>query len=78
MRGPRFTLTASEIHACYPVPGSAGTYSQLLPHITLDAPALPWARLLSARPAGPEASRGWRCCCSARASCPKTRRRWAR
>ncbi len=46
VRGARFTLAASEIHACYPLPGSAGTYGQVLPHITLEAPAVPWARLL--------------------------------
>jgi hypothetical protein len=39
-------LGDSEIHACYPVPGAVGTYSQILPHITLDGAAMPWARLL--------------------------------
>jgi hypothetical protein len=46
VREVRFAISDSEIHACYPVPGAVGTYSQILPHITLDAPALPWARLL--------------------------------
>ncbi|MGW4119144.1 hypothetical protein [Nocardia sp. NPDC004711] len=45
VRGPRFTLGDSEIHACYPVPGAVGKYSQVLPHITLDSAGLPWARL---------------------------------
>jgi hypothetical protein len=42
---PRFSVGDSEIHACYPVPGAVGTYSQILPHITLDSAGLPWARL---------------------------------
>ncbi|MEV0032675.1 hypothetical protein [Nocardia sp. NPDC050793] len=46
VRGPRFSLGGSEIHGCYPVPGAVGKYSQILPHITLDAAGLPWARLL--------------------------------
>jgi hypothetical protein len=46
VRGTRFALGASEIHACYPLPGAEGKYSQILPHVTLAAPALPWARLL--------------------------------
>jgi hypothetical protein len=46
VRGLRFSLSDSEIHACYPVPGAVGTYSQILPHITLDGAAMPWARLL--------------------------------
>ncbi len=46
VRGTRFMLGASEVRACYPLPGAEGTYSQILPHVTLSAAALPWARLL--------------------------------
>ncbi|WP_019927402.1 hypothetical protein [Nocardia sp. BMG111209] len=45
VRGPRFTLGDSEVQACYPVPGAAGKYSQILPHVTLGTAGLPWARL---------------------------------
>ncbi|MFJ7275534.1 hypothetical protein [Kitasatospora sp. NPDC098663] len=47
VRQPRFSVAASEVQAAYPVPGASGTYSQILPHITLDSPALPWARRLN-------------------------------
>ncbi len=46
VRQLRFSIADSDVHACYPVPGAIGTYSQLLPHITLDTPALPWFRKL--------------------------------
>jgi hypothetical protein len=45
-------LGANDIHVCYPVPGAVGKYSQVLPHITLDAAELPWARLLKGPPEG--------------------------
>ncbi|MFJ7280709.1 hypothetical protein [Kitasatospora sp. NPDC098663] len=46
MRQQRFSIAPSEVQAVYPVPGAVGTYSQILPHITLGSPALPWARRL--------------------------------
>ncbi|MFD4394594.1 hypothetical protein [Kitasatospora sp. NPDC058478] len=46
VRQLRFAIADTDVHACYPVPGAVGTYSQLLPHITLDTPALPWFRRL--------------------------------
>ncbi|MFG2116710.1 hypothetical protein ACGFRB_29425 [Streptomyces sp. NPDC048718] len=52
VREQRFSVADSEVHARYPVPGASGTYSQILPHITLDAPALPWSRLLRDHPEG--------------------------
>jgi hypothetical protein len=52
VHGLRFSLGATEVHACYPVPGAVGKYSQILPHITFDAAALPWARLLKGTPRG--------------------------
>ncbi|MET9216996.1 MULTISPECIES: hypothetical protein [unclassified Nocardia] len=55
VRTQRFTLGDSEVQACYPVPGGVGKYSQLLPHITLDTPGLPWAML----PAGEDDGSPW-------------------
>ena len=52
VRGLRLSLGATEVHACYPVPGALGKYSQILPHITLDAAGLPWARLPKGMPEG--------------------------
>jgi hypothetical protein len=46
VRELRFSIVATDVHACYPLPGASGTYSQILPHITLDTPALPWLRRL--------------------------------
>ncbi|MFG2402526.1 hypothetical protein [Streptomyces lydicus] len=43
---PRFSFDATGINAQFPVPDAVGTYSQTLAHINLDAPGLPWARLL--------------------------------
>ncbi|MET8298752.1 hypothetical protein ABZW02_32610 [Streptomyces sp. NPDC005180] len=47
VRGPRFAVAGSDIHACYPLPGSVGLYSQVLPHITLQTPGVPWLRQLA-------------------------------
>ncbi|MGM1058405.1 hypothetical protein [Saccharothrix sp. Mg75] len=46
VRQSRFTVDADDIHACYPVPGAVGAFHEVLPHITLDTPALPWLRQL--------------------------------
>ena len=43
---PRFSIDATGINAQFPVPDAVGTYSQTLAHINLDAPGLPWNRLL--------------------------------
>ncbi|MBL7629077.1 hypothetical protein I7412_18320, partial [Frankia sp. CN6] len=51
VRGARFVIEGTEVHACYPIPGGVGVYSQLLPHITLDTPGLPWNRPLAGQPA---------------------------
>ncbi|MCX4993441.1 hypothetical protein [Streptomyces sp. NBC_00568] len=42
VRGPRFAIAATDVHACYPLPGSTGTFAQVLPHITFDTPGVPW------------------------------------
>lgn len=46
VRELRFTIAPTDVQACYPLPGASGSYSQILPHITLDTPALPWLRRL--------------------------------
>ncbi|MDH6110666.1 hypothetical protein P3T36_003035 [Kitasatospora sp. MAP12-15] len=43
---PRFSFDPTGINARFPVPDAVGTYSQTLAHINLDAPGLPWNRLL--------------------------------
>ncbi|MER5972664.1 hypothetical protein ABT112_23530 [Streptomyces sp. NPDC002055] len=43
---PRFGIDPIGINARFPVPDAVGTYSRTLPHINLDAPALPWSRPL--------------------------------
>lgn len=43
---PRFSIDPGGINARYPAPDAIGTYSQILPHINLDAPGLPWNRPL--------------------------------
>ncbi|MFI9274880.1 hypothetical protein ACIGXM_29830 [Kitasatospora sp. NPDC052896] len=45
---PRFHIDPGGINARFPVPDATGTYSQILPHINLDAPGLPWNRPLVA------------------------------
>jgi hypothetical protein len=43
---PRFRIDPGGINARFPVPDAVGTYNQILPHINLDAPGLPWSRPL--------------------------------
>ncbi|SPE63927.1 hypothetical protein SNS2_5251 [Streptomyces netropsis] len=44
VRAPRFTVQPEWIHGTYPSPGATGLYDDVLPHITLDRPTLPWER----------------------------------
>ncbi|MFF3863311.1 hypothetical protein [Streptomyces sp. NPDC002209] len=46
VRQLRFSIADTDVHACYPPPGAEGAYGEVLPHITLDTPALPWFRRL--------------------------------
>ncbi|MFJ5951249.1 hypothetical protein [Streptomyces noursei] len=46
VRGPRFVIPATDVHASYPRPGSTGLYSQVLPHLTFESPGVPWLRQL--------------------------------
>ncbi|MET9520250.1 hypothetical protein [Streptomyces sp. NPDC002994] len=47
VRGPRFAIAAIDVHATYPLPGSTGFYSQVLPHITFETPGVPWLHPLA-------------------------------
>lgn len=44
VKGPRFRLAPSDIGAQFPPPGSSGDFENVLPHITLKRPTLPWER----------------------------------
>ncbi|MGI5531594.1 hypothetical protein ACQEVX_30710 [Streptomyces syringium] len=44
VRAPRFTVQPEWVHGTYPSPGATGLYDDVLPHITLDRPTLPWER----------------------------------
>ena len=43
VKGPRYSLDPSIVHAVFP-PTQAGTYEQVLPHVTLTKKDLPWQR----------------------------------
>ncbi|GAA0417889.1 hypothetical protein [Streptomyces luteireticuli] len=44
VRAPRFTVQPEWIHGAYPPPGATGLYDDVLPHLTLERPTLPWER----------------------------------
>ncbi|WKK23698.1 hypothetical protein QZH56_34190 [Streptomyces olivoreticuli] len=44
VRAPRFTVEPEWIHGAYPTPGATGLYDDVLPHLTLNRPTLPWER----------------------------------
>ncbi|MEU3350091.1 hypothetical protein [Streptomyces sp. NPDC037389] len=44
VRAPRFTVEAEWVHGAYPPPGATGLYDDVLPHLTLGRPTLPWER----------------------------------
>lgn len=75
VQAARFALPDGAVHGVYPTDGATGTFDQLLPHITLDTPPLPWERTSRGRrpPPGSRPCRGWRCSSSPRASCRATR-----
>ncbi|MFC5802202.1 hypothetical protein [Streptomyces formicae] len=41
---PRFSLTAGDVLACFPAPGSTTPSGRLLPYVSLRNPYLPWER----------------------------------
>ncbi|MGW1071931.1 hypothetical protein [Streptomyces sp. NPDC002537] len=44
VRAPRFAVEPEWIHGAYPTPGATGLYDDVLPHLTLNRPTLPWER----------------------------------
>lgn len=44
--GPRYSLSPDEIHAVFPPENGSGDYNNVLPHVVLNRPTLPWERLL--------------------------------
>ncbi|MFF2923322.1 hypothetical protein ACFVTP_13115 [Streptomyces celluloflavus] len=44
VRAPRFTVEPEWVHGTYPPPQSTGLYSDVLAHMTLNRPTLPWER----------------------------------
>ncbi|MEU7136322.1 hypothetical protein [Streptomyces sp. NPDC046261] len=52
VRAPRFTVQPEWIHGAYPTPGATGLYDDVLPHVTLDRPTLPWERDEGTAPGG--------------------------
>jgi hypothetical protein len=47
VQGPQFTIDAQEIHAMFPGDNTNGSYSEVLPFISLQSPALPWERAIT-------------------------------
>ncbi|GAA1514591.1 hypothetical protein GCM10009677_54760 [Sphaerisporangium rubeum] len=54
--GDRFTLPPGTVRSVFPPDGSLGEHSEVLPHIVLERPTLPWERV--AGPGSP-AARPW-------------------
>lgn len=44
VQGPRFKIEPTVVHSMYPPDGSAGEFSNVLPHIVLTNETLPWSR----------------------------------
>ena len=44
VRGPQFSLPATEVHSVYPPINSSSVYDQYLPNIVLNKRVLPWER----------------------------------
>ena len=43
-RAPRFTLPPDRVHGRFPPPGALDDFADVLPHIVLNSPTLPWQR----------------------------------
>ena len=50
VRGPRFGLQATDLHAVYPPPTSSGDYLDVIPHVVLRRRTLPWEVRLDLTP----------------------------
>ncbi|MFF2348154.1 hypothetical protein ACFVVL_00100 [Kitasatospora sp. NPDC058115] len=46
VRTPRFRLPPGAVHSAHPAHGCVGTFDDVLPHLTLDHPELPWQTAL--------------------------------
>lgn len=42
--GPRYRLGTDDVDSVFPPPGSQGEFTNVLPHVVLTAPTLPWQR----------------------------------
>lgn len=52
--GPRYSLSPDEIHAVFPPENGSGDYNNVLPHVVLNRPTLPWERLIDRKLNKPE------------------------
>ncbi len=48
VRAPQFAIDPGLLHAVFPPANSTGRYDEVLPHVALDTPILPWERDLVA------------------------------
>ncbi|MCA6091384.1 hypothetical protein LE181_04255 [Streptomyces sp. SCA3-4] len=56
VRAPRFAVEPDWVHGAYPPAGATGRYSDVLPHMTLSRPTLPWERRIDRTDGGGEAT----------------------
>lgn len=52
IKGLRYSLDDSGVDSVFPPPGSQGEFGNVLPHVVLTDPTLPWQRSPSASPTG--------------------------
>jgi hypothetical protein len=58
VKGARDQLDDAAIDSCFPPAGNQGEFANLLPHVVLTQPTLPWQRSPSPAPADPRAAAG--------------------
>lgn len=47
--GPRYSLSPDDIHSVFPPENGLGDYNNVLPHVVLNRPTLPWERLIASK-----------------------------
>jgi hypothetical protein len=52
VRAPQFAIDTGEVSACFPPTEAVGDFSDVLPHVVLTEPTLPWERVIDGAPAG--------------------------
>lgn len=52
VRAPQFAIDTAEVSACFPPADAVGDFSDVLPHVVLTEPTLPWERVIDGAPAG--------------------------